>query len=146
MSEIMNGNDLLLYVNVGTDSALEFVAVAHASSHKYSLKAETKERVTKDTGKWRKKTVSGLSASVTTENLVSYNAEYGYKELLAKSKTGTPVMLAFGQNIEAGSYEKGLFVITSIDQDSKAGEDVTMSVSFENSGEVTTETGEIITI
>lgn len=141
--KMLNGSDTLVYVNIGTTAAPDMKAVAHSTSSQITHNAETKDRQTKDTGIWKKKRVTGLAVSVKTDALVALDTSVcSYPQLLEKHKAGEPVYLKYALKTEkAGdSFEEGWFIITSIDKTDAAAEDSTMSVSFENTGEVKTST------
>lgn len=145
MDEIINGDDLLLYIDTGEDPGTpQWVAVANATKHQIVTTSETKERTTKDIrGKWKGKQVVGLSTSITCDALVGKEG-YGYKDLLKIQKQGKAVKLKYGfrEGVEAegDEYEEGLFIITSLERNDDAKEDSSMSAKFENSGEVETKT------
>lgn len=139
---VKEGSDLMLYFNKGTAQAPQWKPTALATSHKYSFKAETKERKTKEEGKWVRKTVTKMSISITCDALQSYDAEVGLKEFKAAAKAGKAILLKYGLKEEStgDTYESGEFVIASIEESSQAGEDATYSASFESSGEITEST------
>lgn len=137
---VVEGNDLMLYINTAQDDTPVWEATAHATSHTIAFSVTTKERKTKNTGKWSKLIVTGNSCEIKCEALVSYKDGYGYSELKKLHKSGTPVLLKFA-HVELAvqdEYEEGEFLITSIDETSGAGEDATYSVTFKNHGEVIT--------
>lgn len=143
--DIIEGRDLMLYINTAADTATPtYTPQAAATSHTITYSGETKERVTKDTanGAYSEKKVTKLGVSIKCEALVSFGDTAGYDKLLAVMKSREAVKLKYGfAQEEAGDkYEEGLFVITSLEQTSAAGEDATYSATFENSGEVKTST------
>lgn len=142
--DIIEGRDLMLYVNTSTNAAPSYTPQAAATSHTITYSGETKERITKDTGNgaYSEKKVTKLSVSIKCEALTSYGDAAGYDKLLEVYKNREPVMLKYGfaQEVEGDKYEEGLFVITSLEQSSPAGEDSTYSATFENSGPVETKT------
>lgn len=143
--DIIEGRDLMLYINTAADAATPtYTPQAAATSHTITYTGETKERITKDTasGAYSKKKVTKLAVSIKCEALVSFGDTAGYDKLLAVMKSREAVKLKYGfAQEEAGDkYEEGLFVITSLEQTSAAGEDATYSATFENSGEVKTST------
>ena len=146
MTKITEGKDLMLYANIGgTVEAPTWKASAAATSHKISNKSDVKERITKDSsGLYSEKRVTKNSVTITVDALVSVDPGFGYKELLAMQKEGTPVLLKYGNKTEVtgDTYEQGLFVITALDQDAPAEGDATYSCTFENSGAVETKTKE----
>lgn len=145
LGDIIEGRDLMLYVNTGSNAATPtYTPQAAATSHTITYSGETKERMTKDTaqGAYSEKKVTKLGVSIKCEALTSYGDVAGYDKLLEVFKTREPVKLKYGfAQEEAGDkYEEGLFVITSLEQTSPAGEDATYSATFENSGSVETKT------
>lgn len=150
--DILEGRDLMLYINTeeGTNEAPVYVAQAAATSHTISYSGETKERITKDStsGAYSEKKVTKLSVSIKCEALVSFGDAAGYNKLLEIMKGRQPVKLKYGFAAEetGDKYEEGLFVITSIEQTSAASEDATYSASFENTGAVETKTKTSVTI
>lgn len=142
--DIIEGRDLMLFVNTGTSDTPVWQAQAAATSHTITYSGETKERTTKDTasGAYSKKKVTKLSVSIKCEALVSYGDTAGYDALLTALKSREEVMLKYGFSDEdsGDKYEEGMFVITSLEQSSPAGEDATYSATFENSGGVDTKT------
>lgn len=142
--DIIEGRDLMLFVNTATEETPTWKAQAAATSHTVTYSGETKERTTKDTasGAYSKKKVTKLSVSIKCEALVSYGDTAGYDALLASYKARQEVKLKYGfaEETSGDKYEEGNFVITSLEQTSQAGEDATYSATFENSGEVKTKT------
>lgn len=139
---VIEGKDLMLYINKGTAESPQWKPTAMATSHKVSFKAETKDRKTKESGKWAEKVVTMFSVSISVEALQSYDAEMSLKEFKALAKAGKPVMCKYGYvtEVTGDTYEQGSFIITSIEETSAAGEDATYSASLDSSGEVETKT------
>lgn len=141
--KIMRGSDVVVHVNTGTLEAPALKAVAHCTSSQITNNAETKDRITKNTGMWKKKKVIGFSVSLKCDALVASDpSSCGYKELLVMHKKGEPVYLKYGKKEilekKDDEYEEGWFIITSIDRTDAAAEDSSFSASFENTGEVKT--------
>lgn len=135
----------MLYINTAAGATTPtYTPQAAATSHTITYSGETKERVTKDTanGAYSEKKVTKLGVSIKCEALVSFGDTAGYDKLLAVMKAREAVKLKYGfaQEETGDKYEEGMFVITSIEQSSAAGEDATYSATFENSGEVKTST------
>lgn len=130
----IHGSNMILLVN---DTPL-----GHSKSCSIQNQAETKDRATKETsntGKWKEKSVSGLSVSVSAEGFVFADDEMGYDTLLALWEKGEPVTLKYAyRGEEAKKYRTGQFVITSLEESDPADDDSTYSISLENSGEVKT--------
>lgn len=143
--DYIEGRDLMVFVD-SSDGSSEptWSKTAAATNHTISYSAETKERSTKDTenGAFSQKSVTKLSATITVEALTTYNPECGFKSLLKMYKTRKPVKLKYGFAAEESSdeYEEGLFVITSLEENSPADDDATYSATFESTGVVETKT------
>ena len=126
----VNGSDMLLYINGK--------AVGHCSSHTTRFNAETKERAVKPVaslpkqqGKWKNKTVSGMSLSVSEESLA----------LAAK---GDSVDVKCMERGSEAPYLEGKFIITSLERTDPAQDDSTYSISLENDGMPTTFDSEVL--
>lgn len=134
----------MLYIVEGDGSSATYTPQAAATSHTITYSGETKERVTKDTanGAYSEKKVTKLGVSIKCEALVSFGDAAGYDKLLSVMKNREAVKLKYGfaQEETGGKYEEGMFIITSIEQTSAAGEDATYSATFENTGSVETKT------
>lgn len=130
----VNGSDMLLYINGK--------AVGHCTSHTTTFSAETKDRAVKPLaslpktqGKWKGKTVSGMSLSVSAEGLCFYKeTEGGYKECLALAAKGDSVDIKCMERGKETPYLEGKFVITSLERTDPAQDDSTYSISLENDG------------
>lgn len=132
----INGSDLLLKV-AGKP-------VGHCTSHKLTFNTESKERAvkpvatkSKSAGKFKDKSVTGLSISISFEGLRFYNeTENGFEQISASWGAGEPVDVeAFRREEDSSPYVKGSFVIDSIEENSPAAEDATYSGSLSNNGE-----------
>ena len=142
--QYIEGRDLMLFIDTGSDGSPKWTPTAAATSHQISYSGETKERVTKDTGNgaFSQKTVTKLSVSITCEALKTFNADCGFDSLLVLMKARKPVKLKYGfaQEESSDKYEEGMFVITSLEESSPADDDASYSATFENSGVVETKT------
>lgn len=144
--DIIEGRDLMLYIDTAAPNAEEAVYTpqAAATSHTITYSGEAKERVTKDSGNgaYSEKKITKLGVSIKCEALVSFGDAVGYDTLLdtLKSRKAVKLKYGFAQESAGDKYEEGLFVITSMEQTSAAGEDATYSATFENTGEVKTST------
>ena len=145
--DYIEGRDLMLYIQESD----AFIPQAAATSHTISYSGETKERVTKDSknGAFSNKRVTKLSVSIQCEALTLFGEDSVYDKLLAIMKSRQSVKLKYGYTEEAGGqsskYEEGMFIITSLEQNSPADDDATYSATFENDGNVETKTGTIQT-
>lgn len=132
----INGNDLLV--------SIDGKAVGHCTTHTATFSTETKDTAVKpvatkskeEAGKFKSKTVSGLSIQVKADGLAFRSeTEGGFKQLLAKWKVGSSVKLdLFERENDATPYLSGSFVITTLEITSPAGEDSTYSATFDNDG------------
>lgn len=139
--DYINGSDLL--VGIGGK------AVGHCTSHKTTFTSETKDRAVKPlaskgvtAGLWKEKGVTGLSVSVSADGLRYYDETEG-------GFTANAALWGAGQTVDVECYQrgatdasakgevylKGKFVITSIEENASAQDDVTYSISLENAGE-----------
>lgn len=132
---IDGGNILLKVDGIG--------ALGHCESHKTSYAASTKDHKIKAPASepvakkslYKNKTVTSVDITVSANGfLFSDEAELGYPYLRHKMVTGEPVELIAMERGSETPYMKGQFIITSLDEDTPAGEDATYSVTFENSG------------
>ncbi len=147
MDEIVNGSDIIIYVNKGTTASPTWAAVAYSTSHKYSGSSEMGERAHKDVDNpmWPEKYVKKQSVTITVEALVTNDDEVDSWDLLNTTwKAGLPVQVKYApkdSKITAGDkYEQGMFIITSLERNDPTNEDSTLSATLESSGAVTTET------
>lgn len=136
---VIEGKDLMLYVNTAaTDTNPTYTPQAHATSHKVSFNAETKDRKTKDSGKWSEKVISSKAVSISAEALQSYDGTLNKDKLIELWMAENPVLLKYSYKTEATGdvYYEGKFLITSVEDSSPSGEDATYSVNFESTGPV----------
>lgn len=132
----INGSNLLLKVGEG--------AIGHCTTHTTTFNSETKERAVKPaatqpktSGLWKGKGVTALSISISAEGLRFYEeAESGFEKISALWGKGQSVdVLAFEREKEEAPYLKGKFIITSIEEQAPAQDDVTYTINLENDGE-----------
>lgn len=138
-TDYRDGTDLLLSIDVnGVQTAL-----GHSTECKIAYKAETGTRKTKEAsaGKWDEKYVKSLGVSITASGFV-----FGGDEEKAGLPTLEDIFLAhipvkaswdYRGETDKKHYHEGMFVLTQIDQEGKAGDDETYSITLENSGAVT---------
>ena len=134
----IHGSDML----VGLMLEDAFTPMGHSKTCTISNKAETKERAVKPTletkaaassaGKWKEKSVSGLSVEISSEGFKFYGDEMGYDKLLE--------LWEKLRGEETTKYREGKFLITSLDETSPSDDDSTYTISLENSGPVATKT------
>ena len=141
-----NGDDVLL--SIGGK------AVGHCTSHKVSVKTTTQERAVKPAaasalskqGLFTQKSAKKVEVTVSFDAMVFYGeTEEGYKDILAKIMSGTPVDVSCFERSETAMtgatlpdpYLTGSFIVDSLEKTAKAQEDVTYSGQLSNNGEVT---------
>jgi len=143
--DIIDGREMMVYLNTGTAQTPTYTPQAAATSHTVSYSAETKERITKDTasGSWAKKRVTKLSATIKCEALVAYGSAAGLSLLKKafKAKEEVKVKYSLVDAASSDEYEEGMFVISSLEESSPADGDASYSATLESSGEITTKTG-----
>ena len=130
--EYRDGTDLIL--SVGGK------ALGHSTGCKISYKAETGTRKTKEAaaGKWDEKYVKSLGVTITADGFVhGEDTDNNLPTLESLFMAHVPVDASWSYRGETGKVHKGKFVITSLDNEGKAGDDETYSITLENSGAVT---------
>lgn len=128
-----DGTDLLLCIEVDKKQ----YALGHSTGCKIQYKAETGTRKTKEeaAGKWNEKYVKSLSVTITADGFVYDGDKAGLPRLKEIFKSAKPVTATWGYRGET-KVEEGIFVLTSLDNEGKAGDDETYSITLENSGAV----------
>ena len=137
-SNYVNGSDLLLIVG---DKC-----IGHCTTHTLTFNTETKERAVKpaqsagkSSGLWKGKGVTSVSIEVKAEGLVyTGEEENGFEALSSLWGAGDSVVVkAFERGSDTAPYLQGNFVISSLEEQAPAQDDVTYSISLENDGEPT---------
>ncbi|MCK5632668.1 hypothetical protein KAH94_02890 [bacterium] len=146
---IVEGQDMLIYIS--EDDGATYDAIAHATSHTMVINTETRQRNTKDTGKWDAKKAGLLSWSMTSESLLAYDS-FSFNDLLAAQKLRVPVKVKYAgrpavdsnddwtPEVAADSFEEGMAIIESVTRNDAKNADSTMSISLVNDGELATHT------
>lgn len=143
----VHGSDML----VGLMIEETFSPLGHSKTCTISNKAETKDRSVKPTlaekkeaanaGKWKEKSVSGLSVEISSEGFKFYGDDMGYDKLLELWEKSEPVTVRYAlRGEETTKYREGKFLITSLEETSPSDDDSTYTISMENSGPVATKT------
>lgn len=133
----VNGSDMLLIV--GTK------AIGHCTSHTLTYSTETKDHAVKppqsqasSDGKFKEKSVSGLSYSIKADSLYFYDeTEMGFDDLTALWIKGEPVTVKCverGSAANAVPYLEGSCIIDSLEMNAPANDDVSCSISLSNNG------------
>ena len=141
----VNGSDLLLLV--------KGKAIGHCTTHQVQIQAETADRAFKAPASqpqskkslFKKKTIKGLSVTISAEGLVFFGEEEGgCAELMDLILAGEPVEVqCFVRSTKGATggadsipYLSGQFVMTSHQHTGATDEDATYNVQLENDGEV----------
>lgn len=140
-----DGTDLILSIEVGGKQ----VALGHSTECKISYKAETGTRKTKEAaaGKWDEKYVKSLGVTVTAQGFVHAADEatsgatgVGLPTLEDVFLAHVPVKASWNYRDAAETattYHSGSFVLTQLENEGKAGDDETYTITLENSGAIT---------
>lgn len=142
--KIIKGNDLMMFDSEGK-------SYAYATSHTFSMTAETSDTSSKDHGLWGASEVTKYSWEITTENLYT---TADYDALFDAMISTEPITIRFGlkaendptktvadgdyENWTAGTgYYEGSVHITSLVANANNGENATYSVTFTGNGKIT---------
>jgi hypothetical protein len=154
-SGIIDGGDILVYLNTGTVQAPVWSPAFHCTECSIDHSTEVRTRKSKDTGQSAQKRAGEQSTTINVTSLAAYpGTGFNYFDLRAKQLVGGELQLKYAGRPEADvtagraevaeqvgdKYEKGMFIITKLARNDKKAEDSTMSVTFENSLAVTVET------
>lgn len=137
----VNGSDLLLYFGDR--------AVGHCTTHTTTFDTETKDRAVKPVASaskaqalFKDSGVTGLSITISFGGLMFYDeTEFSYNDLIGVWIAGKAVevkCMARG----GGLYLQGKFVLTQLEQDAPAQDDVTYKGTLKNVGAPTTPTAQ----
>lgn len=136
---VIDGGDLLLYVNI----AEVYTLIGEAKSHTIDDSSEIKTRRTKSSGMFPGRRYVGSDCKVDTNCLATYTG-YGYYDLLAIKDAKGKVKLKSAGRVTAGKgvieavgdkYREGTFVIESIKLNAPDSDDSDFTVSFLIDGE-----------
>jgi predicted secreted protein len=141
-SGVIEGTDLLLYIETAPGV---WTPVAHATTHSIEPSMETRERLSKDTGKWKQKVAGLLDWKASCEALAcydgnSYHTVYALMIARAKVKLKLAGRDAVDENDnwkeeELGDqFLEGDAFITGLPLTAPNKEDATFSISFDGTG------------
>jgi predicted secreted protein len=131
---VIEGQDLLLYVG-GT-------AVAHSTTCVLTPSVETRDRLTKDTGKFKTKVGGLIDWEVSADALAAYDGN-SYHTLFALMTARAAVTIKFagrtvGENWKTeqvgDKYFEGSAIITSMPMTAPNNADATFSISLTGTG------------
>lgn len=137
---VLNGTDLLLYIDDGNGEK----AQAYASSHSVSISSEVRDTSSKESGDWGDSATGRLSWSASADGLVAADEvdkdvyETLYDAMVAK----TTVTLCSARRdpadidtkLDAKVIYTGESIIESLEQSASDNDNVTYSVSFSGKG------------
>lgn len=138
-TRVYEGQDLLLFV--------EGTAVCHSTTHSLEVTLDLRDRVSKDTGKWKGKKPNLLGWKASCDALACYNG-YNYHELYAMMIAREPVTVKLAGHAaiddndtwtpeaSGDTYYEGSAYITGLPLSAPNNEDATFSCSFEGDGEL----------
>lgn len=132
-----DGSDLIMGMVTETST---FTPLGHSTGCSIDDKSETGDRTTKEasTGKWKEKYVKSLAESISADGFEYNGDSLGFPKLKELWLAATPVKLRYAyRGEEETTYYEGMFIISSLKQDAKAGDDTKWSVSFDNTGAIT---------
>ena len=140
---VIEGQDLLVFYNGA--------AIAHATSHSIEPSGETRDRVSKDTGKWKQKVAGLLGWKANCEALACYDGN-SHHTLHALMLARTAVTVKLGGRTTLGGndnfklaqigdkYLEGTAFITGLPLTAPNNADATFSCSFEGTGKLEVKT------
>jgi predicted secreted protein len=117
-------------------------AVGHCTTHTTTFDTETKDRAVKPVADatmsqalWKSSGVTGLSVTISFEGLCFYDeTEFSFKDLLNVWAAGKSVDVKCMERENTDPYMKGKFVLTQLEQDAPAQDDVTYKGTMKNDG------------
>lgn len=130
----VNGSDLLFYI--------DGKAIGHCTTHTTTFETETKDRSVKPVASasmaqalWKSSGVTGLSVSISFEGLCFYDeTEFSFKDMLTVWAAGKSVSVKCMERESEDPYLVGKFVMTQLEQDAPAQDDVTFKGTMKNDG------------
>lgn len=138
----IKGKDLMIFI--------AGAATAAATSHKLSLKADTSDTASKDSGMWDESEVAKMSWDASADALVSFDADSNsYEAMYDAMLAAVPVDIIVGVPANQGNVMPdggwtaptgtqirytGKALITSVDLTAGNGDNATMSVSLKGVG------------
>lgn len=140
---VIEGQDLVLYIEV----ASVWTPIAHSKSHTLEPSGQTRERSSKDTGKWVHKVMSLLSWTAGCEALACHDG-FSYNDIFALWVNRQPVKIKIAGRDAVDSndtwtpeqvgdtYFEGQALIVNIPKNAPNNEDATFSISFEGTGKL----------
>ena len=134
---IIQGQDLVVYVSGA--------AVAHSTSCVFSPTVEVRDRISKDTGKYKSKVAGLIDWEVTADALACYGTT-NYMALYLLMLNRTPLVVKFAgraavdaadnwvAEVTGDMYYSGNAIITSMPLTAPNNADATFSITFSGTG------------
>jgi predicted secreted protein len=144
----IEGQDYVLSIMVSTT----WTPIAHSTSHTLEVNMETRDRSSKDTGRWKGKVAGLLGWSATSESLALYDS-YSFFDLKALMDARTKVQVKLAGRAAGGAgddtykatavgddYYEGYGYITALSLNAANASDATCSCTIEGDGELESKT------
>lgn len=111
MAQIIQGDDLMLFINTSTGSTPVYKSIGFATSHSLEINAETSDVASKDHGIWNTKEIKTFSWTCSSENLMSNDQEgVGYYDLYDLMINKTKIKAVFSPKKTGETAVDGLDV------------------------------------
>lgn len=150
-TDLILGEELLLYVKEGTD----LIPVAYATSHALSLNADSIDTSSKFSGVWKTAFPGQIGWTITAESLISRSTGHMSFQTLAKKaakRVAIEVVIAQRKETpldtedqfaadEAKTWYSGLAYITALDKKADRGAICTSSITLQGAGALKGATG-----
>jgi len=135
-TSIMNATDVL--IQFSTDG-VTYSEVGRCTSASLSVSMETRDTSNKDSAGWRELLEGQKSWSLSGDGLVTYNiaSADGYSDLWGYLTGRTKLYVKFGSTTTDEKYYSGQGFLTSLDQEAGMEDNVTYSLSFEETAALT---------
>ena len=130
---VRKGQDLILSV--------DGVAIGFSSTCKITTTADTSSRSTKEAGEglWEESYVTKLSESISFEGYDTVASRMGYDLLRRKLEAGEPILGTYGY-VGEDQVREGHYILTQLEEDGTAGDDVKFSGQMKSCGAITEKT------
>ena len=130
---VINSTIFAVYVLDST-----YKKIGHMNDASFSFSHEPRDITTKDSAGYRELLEGLRSWSMSSSNLMAFDATYGVDELRTAATARTQVTLRWWTSVSGDNYVQVTAYITSLEESSPGAEDnVTFSVTFEGTGSLT---------
>lgn len=142
-TDLVRGEDMMLYVTVGADK----IPIAYATSNSISYSLDTIDTSSKMSGDWKSAMPGQIGWTASSEALISNTTGHmSFAKLEELMVARVPIEVKFG-TVTAGSTEfaldatkkvrTGKAIITALDLTSERGGICTSSITLQGNGELT---------